>query len=114
VVAAALSACGTSSGSSSPNDNTSKGLGNAASAAPALPSKLPAITTEDKVEQTMRDLIAVAAQQAVGAPDSDRHPTIVATSDSACGVKVKAITCPPADNASGSAPHAEHSNELIL
>ncbi|GGM47443.1 hypothetical protein ACFFX1_19245 [Dactylosporangium sucinum] len=67
----------------------------ARSTAPAPPDRLPTITDADSVEQVMRDLVALAARHAVGAPDDDRHPDVAVTSGSACGVKVKATVCPP-------------------
>jgi hypothetical protein len=74
--------------------NGSVQSGAPASSKPTLPSTLPTIKGADSVEKVQRDLIALAAQTAVGAPNEDRHPEVVATSDFACGVKIKAISCP--------------------
>ncbi|WP_432969144.1 hypothetical protein [Dactylosporangium sp. CA-233914] len=81
---------GTSAGSSAAAEPTPT-----SAAAPAPPGPLPTVSGADSVEQVMRDLITTAVEHAVGAPGDDRHPEIVVTSGSACGVKVKAIACPP-------------------
>ncbi|HKX24480.1 MAG TPA: hypothetical protein VJM46_04530, partial [Candidatus Saccharimonadales bacterium] len=86
-------------GCGSPDDNNDaqqKGADNKpAAVAPALPSRLPVVTDQASVEPTLRELINLAVTHAVGAPKEDQSPEIVATSDFACGVKVKAMTCAP-------------------
>lgn len=67
---------------------------------PPLPDKLPVVTDEASVEPVMRDLIALAATHAKGMPDEARNPMIIVTDGFACGVKVKAMSCPPFDEGS--------------
>ena len=83
---------------SSPAQN---GSTSTSAAAPDLPSRLPVITDEASTESTLRELVKLAATHAVGAPREDRNPEIVVTSESACGVKVKVITCPSPENPQG-------------
>lgn len=99
---AALAGCGPGDGGGSRGGTPARAgasPGPTATAAPSgtpdLPGSLPKFTGADTAEQAMRALVALAAAHAAGLPDSDRHPEVVTTSDSACGVGVAAAACPP-------------------
>lgn len=90
----ALTACG-ANGSSGNGTSDQTGGNQPAISVPTLPSGLPVISDEVSVEKAQRELISLAAQFAVGIPNSDRNPTVTVVDHNPCRLDIAAGACQP-------------------